>query len=313
LNADSDRTQIDFLEVGDGDGSGPQIDGIQLHVHNGASESFALSLPGQASSQTYTPGIGAVGVGSEIGLQGQAIQSATVTLSGNVDGSQELLAFEPIISLPVVGFPSIVVSDYDQSSGQVVLSGVAPASLYQQVLNSLSYFNGAHIDATTATREIDLVVTDASGQSQSATIELEYETDQAVIDDAILTKFIADNDLNAQQVREGLYAVIDEPGTGLSPTINDNVRVAYNGVFLEVNDNNEIVEGDSFDSSPDAGITFPLSGVIPGWIFGIPEFRTGGSGKLLIASDLAYGTRGQGTTIPPNTILVFDVELLEIF
>ena len=165
--------------------------------------------------------------------------------------------------------------------------------------------------ATAATREVELVATDASGRDQSATIQLGYETDQALIDDAILTKFIADNDLNAQSNQRGLFVVIDEPGTGLSPTVNDNVRVAYSGFFLEVNDQNEIVEGTNFETSPDFGIEFPLSGVIQGWVLGIPEFRTGGSGKLLIPSELAYGTSGRGS-IPPNTILIFDIELLQV-
>jgi len=126
-----------------------------------------------------------------------------------------------------------------------------------------------------------------------------------------LTKFIADNNLDAQPVQNGLYAVIDEPGSGVSPTINDNVRVAYSGFFLEVNDDNRIVEGEIFDSSA-TGIQFPLSGVIEGWVLGIPQFRTGGSGSLLIPSALAYGTRGIPGSIPPNSVLVFDVNLLEV-
>ena len=96
LEADSSQTQLDFLEVGDGDGAGPYIDGVQLHVHNGnSSEAFELSLAAQASSQTYTPGIGAVAIGTGIGLQGEAIQSVTATLSGNADGNQELISFNP--------------------------------------------------------------------------------------------------------------------------------------------------------------------------------------------------------------------------
>jgi FKBP-type peptidyl-prolyl cis-trans isomerase FkpA len=51
--------------------------------------------------------------------------------------------------------------------------------------------------------------------------------------------------------------------------------------------------------------------VIRGWQLGIPEFKTGGFGKLIIPSSLAYGPSGSGS-IPPNAVLVFDVELIEI-
>lgn len=313
LRADTTgTTQLDFLEVGDGDGDGPHIDGIQLHVHNGA-QAFELSLANESDEQTYTPGIGAQPIGADINLQGEVIQSVTATLSGNIDGAQELIAFSSAnVSNNASGNPSISISSYDQESGQVVLSGVATATQYNEVLNSLAYFNGAHGEATVGARQIDLVAVDASGQSQSASIELSYETDQAVIDDNILTKFIADNNLDAQEVQNGLYAVIDDPGTGLAPTFNDSVRVAYTGFFVEVNDNNQLVEGEIFDSSSAAGIEFPLTGVIQGWTLGIPEFRTGGSGQLLIPSALAYGSNGIPGAIPPNSILVFDVNLLQI-
>ena len=312
VTADASTTQLDFLEVGDGDGSGPQIDGIQLHVHNGA-QAFELNLANEAVEQTYTPGIGAIPVGGGIDLQGEVIQSVTATLSGNVDGVQELIAFSSAsVSSNASGNPSINISSFDRESGQVVLSGAATASQYNEVLNSLSYFNGADGGATVGSRQIDLIAVDASGQSQSASIELNYETDQAVIDNNILAKFIADNNLDAQEVQNGLFSVIDEPGSGLSPTFNDRVRVAYTGFFLEVNDNNEIVEGEIFDSSPDTGIEFPLTGVIQGWTLGIPEFRTGGSGRLLIPSALAYGEAGIPGVVPPNSVLVFDVNLLEI-
>ena len=311
VDAEGSQTQLDFLEVGDGDGAGPLIDGIQLHVHNG-SENFDLSLASEASLATYTPGIGAIPIGTGIGLQGSVIQSVTATLSGNVDGNQEVISVSTV-NIPAIDseIPKISVSQFDPASGQLVLSGAATASEYLEVLNSLSYFNGAHGDATAATREVELVVTDASGESESATIQLDYETNQTLIDDAILTKFIADNDLDAQSIQEGLFVTIDNPGSGLAPTSNSDVRVAYSGFLLEVSDDNKIVEGTNFETSPAAGVAFPLSAFIRGWILGIPQFRTGGSGKLLIPSELAYGTRGQGS-IPPNTILIFDIELLEV-
>ena len=80
------------------------------------------------------------------------------------------------------------------------------------------------------------------------------------------------------------------------------VRASYSGYFTD---------GTVFDYSPAAGIEFDLQSVIPGWTEGIPYFKEGGYGKLLIPSALAYGTKGTGG-IPPNSVLIFDVALLEV-
>jgi FKBP-type peptidyl-prolyl cis-trans isomerase FkpA len=66
-----------------------------------------------------------------------------------------------------------------------------------------------------------------------------------------------------------------------------------------------------FDESGSDGIVFPLNGVIEGWTEGIPYFKEGGSGKLLVPSALAYGRQGSGS-IAPNTVLIFDVELIDV-
>jgi len=142
-------------------------------------------------------------------------------------------------------------------------------------------------------------------------VVVSIETDQALIDAAIIEQYIADNELDATPATEGLYVVIDDPGAGQNPTINSTVRVKYDGKFIELNAQNQLVEGDSFDVSSESGATFPLSNVIRGWQLGIPLFKTGGVGKLIIPSGLAYGASGSGS-IAPNSVLVFDVELLEI-
>jgi FKBP-type peptidyl-prolyl cis-trans isomerase len=183
-------------------------------------------------------------------------------LTGNVDGNSELLA---------LGYSNaqISVSDYDQANSRITLTGTATAAEYQAVLRSLAYFNGQHSQATRGDRQVVMDVVDVLGRTQSATIQINYLTDQSAIDDAILQKFIADNNLNAVSAQEGLFAVIDEPGQGLNPTANDSVRVAYTGRFLTVNDQNQIVEGESFDASSESGISFSLGQVIRGWTLGI--------------------------------------------
>lgn len=102
----------------------------------------------------------------------------------------------------------------------------------------------------------------------------------------------------------GLQYLVLEEGDGESPTAESRVRVHYEGRLI-----NDTV----FDSSYERGepAEFGLNQVIPGWTEGLQLMNEGGKARLFIPSDLAYGpggTRG----IPPNSVLVFDVELLEI-
>lgn len=119
-------------------------------------------------------------------------------------------------------------------------------------------------------------------------------------DEMLITNYIDENGLDAQSTASGLYYVIDVPGTNERPDISNRVFVKYTGTFLD---------GRQFDSSNGNTIDFPLNGVIQGWQEGIPLFGKGGKGTLILPSHLAYGPTGQGS-IPPNTVLVFDVELV---
>ena len=125
---------------------------------------------------------------------------------------------------------------------------------------------------------------------------------QAEKDHEIILQYIEENNLTATSTESGLYIVIDNIGTGVDCNSASTVTVAYTGYFTN---------GIIFDQSSAAGVTFSLDGVIPGWKEGIPYFNEGGSGKLLIPSALAYGPDGNGS-IPPNSVLIFDVELLDV-
>ena len=126
--------------------------------------------------------------------------------------------------------------------------------------------------------------------------------EQAARDEEIIQEYIADNNLNAIATGSGLYYVIDNPGLGSPCTSSSTVKVAYTGYFTY---------GGVFDESSPQGAVFSLHGVIQGWTEGIPYFKEGGSGKLLIPSAFAYGPNGSGT-IPENAVLIFDIELLEV-
>ncbi len=126
---------------------------------------------------------------------------------------------------------------------------------------------------------------------------------QAALDETIIQQYIADNNLSATATGSGLYYVIDAQGSGSGCSSSSTVKVAYSGYFTD---------GVVFDQSSAAGIEFPLQGVIQGWTEGIPYFKEGGTGKLLLPSSLAYGRNGSGS-IPPNSVLIFDIELIEVF
>ena len=100
------------------------------------------------------------------------------------------------------------------------------------------------------------------------------------------------------------YKVITE-GSGKSPTESDTVTVNYRGTF---------VDGTEFDSSYKRGepATFPVKGVIAGWVEALPLMKEGAKWQLFIPPGLAYGETGAGNAIGPNATLIFEVELISI-
>lgn len=130
----------------------------------------------------------------------------------------------------------------------------------------------------------------------------EKTEEQATKDDEIIRQYITDNNLTATKTNSGLYYVVHDAGNGASCSSTSNVRVAYKGYFTN---------GSVFDQSDANGITFNLSNVIKGWTEGIPYFKEGGSGILLIPSALGYGASGNAS-IPPNSVLIFDIALIEV-
>lgn len=100
------------------------------------------------------------------------------------------------------------------------------------------------------------------------------------------------------------YSVMKE-GTGDKPKATDTVKVHYHGTLLN---------GTVFDSSVERNepATFPLDGVIKGWTEGLQLMPVGSKFKFVLPSELAYGEKGAGGDIGPNSVLTFEVELLEI-
>ncbi len=99
------------------------------------------------------------------------------------------------------------------------------------------------------------------------------------------------------------YLVVNE-GTGPSPAEDQTVKVNYVGT---------LIDGAEFDSSVKRGkpAEFPVNRVIPGWTEALKMMKVGAKWKLFIPAQLAYGEQGR-PSIPPNSVLVFEVDLLEI-
>lgn len=119
-------------------------------------------------------------------------------------------------------------------------------------------------------------------------------------------EFLAKNKSAAgvKTTASGLQYIVEKEGTGATPKKDDVVKVHYKGT---------LTNGEQFDSSYDRGqpAEFPVGGVIPGWTEALQLMKVGGKAKLFIPPDLAYGPSGR-PGIPPNSVLVFDVELIDI-
>lgn len=129
------------------------------------------------------------------------------------------------------------------------------------------------------------------------------KVDQVAEDEKIITRYIADNKLDAKPTGSGLYYVIKTQGSGKQPVSSSNVTVVYKGY---------LTNGSVFDQSKSTGYTTSLTQVIKGWQEGIPYFKKGGKGMLLIPSALGYGSQSV-KDIPANSVLVFDIELTEVY
>ena len=103
----------------------------------------------------------------------------------------------------------------------------------------------------------------------------------------------------------GLQYIVITEGEGDTPTSTDIVKVHYTGT---------LIDGRVFDSSVSRGVPaqFGVNQVIPGWTEALQMMKVGSKYKLFLPSDIAYGERGAGEMIQPNSTLIFEVELLDI-
>jgi FKBP-type peptidyl-prolyl cis-trans isomerase FkpA/FKBP-type peptidyl-prolyl cis-trans isomerase FklB len=213
------------------------------------------------------------------------------------------------------------------SSSALAFSGSQPKTDLTSDKGKLSYTIGQQIgrqlkgagfelDATTLAASIDDVLNNKESrlkpEDMKAAMQKAQEAGEAKAQAAGKDqkekgdKFLADNKAKpgVKTTASGLQYTVMKEGSGKSPKATDIVKVHYKGTLLD---------GTQFDSSYDRGqpAEFPLNGVIRGWTEGLQLMKTGGKTKFFIPGDLAYGPQGR-PGIPPNAMLTFEVELLEI-
>ena len=131
--------------------------------------------------------------------------------------------------------------------------------------------------------------------------------DQAAVQTGPGAAFLAENAKKEGVITtaSGLQYKVIKSGTGESPRLMDTVKVNYQGT---------LIDGTVFDSSIQRGqpASFPVNRVIPGWTEALQLMKVGDKWQLFIPAKLAYGDQSPTAAIPPNSVLIFEVELLGI-
>jgi FKBP-type peptidyl-prolyl cis-trans isomerase FkpA len=132
--------------------------------------------------------------------------------------------------------------------------------------------------------------------------------------------YVAEKGLTASKTENGLYYVIEKEGTGPETTPGTTMHVNYAGYLLDgkmfdtslpevAKANNIFNEGRPYEPLP---VNVGMGQVIPGWDEGLLLLKKGSKAKFIIPSPMAYGEAGAGGLIPGNSILVFDVEVMDV-
>jgi len=203
-------------------------------------------------------------------------------------------------------------AEVDLSSDSAVISygvGQNMAASLQQNLPDLD------IEALVAgirdgINEAEPRITDDEFQAAVERFTLQQEADavaeaQATLEEGLA--YLAENGKREGVIStdSGLQYEVVEEGQGNSPTAEDRVVTHYNGT---------LIDGSVFDSSVERGqpAEFVLNQVIPGWTEALQLMKEGGKMRIYLPPDLAYGSVSPGPGIPANSVLIFDIELIDV-
>jgi len=213
-----------------------------------------------------------------------------------------------LLGLSTATVASDIKLDTDKQKVSYVLGFQAGAQMKQQNMN---------VDFETLTKAIkdglDGKEPRLSGEQAAAVMQkfqAEQRAQQAKTGDDNAkagADFLAENKKKSGVITldNGLQYKIIKEGMGKTPKATDSVSVHYRGT---------LISGKEFDSSYSRGepTSFPVNRVIPGWTQILQLMKEGAKWQVYIPSDLAYGERGAGGDIGPNSTLIFDIELLKI-
>ncbi len=189
--------------------------------------------------------------------------------------------------------------------------GIANGNMFKQNLGTIP---GEPVNVDLLLAAFELAMKDQEGkmtpeeaQNYLQTYFMEASTRESNKNKEEGENFLAENKTKDGVIttESGLQYKVEKEGDGPKPTATDRVKVHYTGTLLD---------GTVFDSSIERGepATFGVGQVIRGWTEGLQIMPVGSKYIFWIPSDLAYGERGAGQDIKPNSVLKFEVELLEI-
>ena len=185
----------------------------------------------------------------------------------------------------------------------------------------VSYIIGMDIGGNLKKQSIDIDpniltkgIQDALGGAKSLLTDQEMQETMVAFQKELMEKhkkqgedFLAENKKKegVKTLPSGLQYKVIKAGTGKKPKLDDTVTANYRGT---------LIDGMEFDSSYKRGqpATFRVSGVIPGWTEALQLMEEGAKWQLYVPSNLAYGQRGAGKVIGPDTALIFEIELVSI-